>query len=69
MGKVSRYQKDYIKAYDEINRTKTNVTALIMLTEMSYEEKEKTVEYKSDLSKIEYDTKIDTCYKHMISTF
>jgi hypothetical protein len=68
MAKISRLQKDYIKAY-EVTKTKTNVPALIGLTEMSYEEKENIVEYKSDISNIEYSDKINTCFKHMISTF
>lgn len=68
MAKISKIQKDYIKAYEEA-KTKTNVSALLILTEMSYEEKESTVEYKNDVSKEEYDSKIDTCFKHMLSTF
>lgn len=68
MGKISRNQKDYIKAYEAAN-TKANISALIMLTEMSYEEKEKIVEYKSDISEEEYFDKINTCYKHMMTTF
>ena len=71
MGKISRNQKDYIKAYEELKKTGTNVSALINLTEMSYDSKEQLVQYKFDEQhrSEEYETKIDTYYRHMISTF
>lgn len=68
MAKISRIQKDYIKAY-EATKSKSNIPALIGLTEMSYEEKENAVEYKSDISEVEYSDKINTVFNHMISTF
>ena len=71
MGKISRKQDDYIKAYEEYSKTGINVSALINLTEMSYEEKERLVQYKFEdkYRSEDYDSRINTCYRHMISTF
>lgn len=71
MAKISRYQKEYIKAFEELSKDGTNVSGLIMLTEMSYDTKEKLAEYKlnPEYKSNEYSSRIDACYKHMISTF
>ena len=68
---VKYEQEDYIKAYEELGKTGTNVNALVMLTEMSYEEKNRLVEYKNDkrYRPEDYDERINTVFKHMISTF
>ena len=69
MDKILKNQKDYIKAYEVLNET-TNVAGLLMLTEMSYETKKELALYKdSKFRSEEYYSKIDTCYKHLISTF
>jgi len=71
MGKISRNQKDYIKAYEKLNEEGINVSGLIMLTEMSYEGKENLTEYKSDsrFKSEHYCSEIDIYFKHMLSTF
>lgn len=69
MANISGYQKEYVKAYEELSKT-TNVFALLMLTETSYGEKEKLSEYKDPKYKAEdYNKRIDTYFKHMLSTY
>lgn len=71
MGNYGLDQKEYIKAYEVLSSEDINVYALLMLTEMSYEEKERLVEYKSNesLKSEDYYSKIDICYKHLLSTY
>jgi hypothetical protein len=71
MGKISRNQKDYIKAYEKLNEEGINVSGLIMLTEMSYEGKENLSEYKLDsrFKSEHYCSEIDIYFRHMLSTY
>ena len=71
MAIIIREQKEYIKAYEALSESGLNVSALIMLTSMSYEEKERLSEYKTiaKLRPEEYSKKIDICYRHLLSTF
>ena len=70
MANITGYQEDYVKAYEELSKT-TNVFALLMLTETSYGEKEKLSEYKLDpkYKAEDYNKRIDTYFKHMLSTY
>ena len=71
MANISGYQRDYIKSYEELTKSGTNVSGLLMLTEMSYEEKERLAEYRSDekYKPNEYYLKMERCFNHLLSTF
>jgi hypothetical protein len=71
MAKITVYQKEYLKAYEELLKTGVNVSGLVMLTEMSYNTKEKLVEYKSNpkYKANDYSKRMNACFTHMLSTF
>ena len=70
MANITGYQKDYVRAYEELNKY-TNVFALLILTETSYGEKEKLSEYKLDpkYKAEDYNERMNIYFKHMLSTF
>lgn len=72
MAKISGYQKDYCEAYEKLKEDKSiSIFGLINLSEMNYDIKKELVEYKFDKDKRskDYDSRIDSCYKYMLTTF
>ena len=70
MAKISGIQMDYVKAFEKLKEKKVD-SRIISISEMNYDRKQELREYKLDPSKSaeNYDGRIDSCYKYMLTTF